>query len=54
MASIKLVRIDVTNVDSEKKRKAMYVLNAEGTDLSTAIKKLVDKYAKKFDEMQNK
>lgn len=46
--------IHVTNVNSEQKRKAMFVLKCKGTDLSTEIKKLVAKYAEEFDKKNNK
>lgn len=46
--------IHVTNVNSEEKRKAMFVLKCKGTDLSTAIKKLVKEYAEEFDKKISK
>lgn len=46
--------IHVTNVNGEEKRKAMFVLKAKGTDLSTAIKKLVKQYAEEFDKKNSK
>lgn len=47
-----MARIDVANVDNEKKLKAMFVLKCKGSDLSTEIKEMVDKYAKEFDNMK--
>lgn len=46
--------INVTNVNSEEKRKAMFMLKSKGTDLSTAIKKLVKQYADEFDKKNSK
>lgn len=46
--------IHVTNVDSEQKRKAIFYLGTKEKDLSTAVREMIDKYAKKYDEMQKK
>ena len=46
--------INVTNVNSEEKRKAMFILKCKRTDLSTEIKKLVKKFADEFDEKNSK
>lgn len=38
----------------EKKKKALYVLNAEGSNLSKKITELIEEYAAKFDETSAK
>ena len=49
---IKMEDIHVTNVDSEQKRKAIFVLRTQGKNLSTAVKEMTAKLAKEFDNMQ--
>ena len=39
-------------VDKDKKLKASFVLKTKGKDLSTAVREMLDKYAKEYDEMQ--
>lgn len=46
-----MARIDVVNVDDDKKLKAMYVCKCKGSDLSTEVKKMVEQLSKDFDEM---
>jgi len=41
-------------VDKDKKLKASFVLKTKGKDLSTAVREMLDKYAKEYDEMQKK
>jgi len=41
----------VNGVNSESKRKAMYVLKCKGKDLSTAVREMCEKLAKEFDKM---
>jgi len=41
-------------VDSESKRKAMFVLKSHGKDLSTAVREMCDKLAQEFDRMNGK
>lgn len=47
-----MANINVRNVDTESKRKAVFYLSSKGKDLSTAVREMIDKYAKKYDEMQ--
>ena len=49
-----MANINVRNVDTESKRKAVFYLNSKGKDLSTAVREMLEKYAKQFDEMQKK
>lgn len=44
--------MNIKRVDSEKKRKAIFYLGTKGKDLSTAVREMLDKYAKEYDEMQ--
>lgn len=44
--------ICVKNVESEQKRKAIFCLKCKGSNLSTEVKKLVEKYAEEFDKMK--
>ena len=46
--------INIKNVDEEKKRKTIFVLTKKNKDLSTAVREMLDKYAKQCDEMQKK
>lgn len=39
-------------IDRDIKLKASFVLNQKGKDLSKAIREMLEKYAKEFDEMQ--
>lgn len=39
-------------VNAETKRKANFVLKCKGKDLSKAVREMIDKLAKEFDEMQ--
>lgn len=43
--------IIVKNIDEEKKRKTVFVLNAQGKDLSKAVREMTEKLAKEYDEM---
>lgn len=49
-----MANINVRNVDTESKRKAVFYLSSKGKDLSTAVREMLDKYAQKYDEMQKK
>ena len=49
-----MANINVRNVDKENKRKAVFYLSTKGKDLSTAVREMLDKYAKKYDEMIKK
>ena len=44
----------VRNIDSEKKRKCLFVLRAQGKTLSDIVREEIDKYAKEFDEKYSK
>ena len=46
--------MNIKRVDSEKKNKAIFVLKCKGKDLSTAVREMLDKYAKEYDAMQKK
>ena len=46
-----MAAINVDNVNEECKRKAMFVLKAKGSTLSEEVRKMTEKYAKEFDEM---
>ena len=41
-------------IDKETKLKASFVLKTKGKSLSIAVRELLEKYAKKYDEMQKK
>jgi len=45
------VNLNVKGVDEEDKRRAIYVLNSRGTDLSKAIREFIHEVAKEFDDM---
>lgn len=47
-----MANINVRNVDTESKRKTVFYLNSKGKDLSTAVREMLDKYAKEYDKMQ--
>ena len=47
-----MANINVRNVDQNTKLKASFVLKCNGKDLSTAVREMLDKYAKEYDEMQ--
>lgn len=44
----------VRGVNSQSKRKAMFVLKCKGKDLSTAVREMVESLAKEFDEMKER
>ena len=44
--------INIKNIDKNAKNKAIFVLKCKGKDLSTAVREMLDKYAKEYDEMQ--
>ena len=46
--------MNIKRVDTEKKRKAIFYLGTKGKDLSTAVREMLDKYAKEYDQMQKK
>jgi len=39
----------VRNVDAKKKKKALFVLQCKGKDLSKAVREMIDDLAKEFD-----
>ena len=39
-------------VDKDQKLKASFVLKTKGKDLSTAVREMLDEYAKEYDKMQ--
>ena len=39
-------------VDKDKKLKASFVLKTKGKDLSTAVREMLDEYAKEYDKMK--
>ena len=49
-----MANVNVRNVDTESKRKAVFYLSTKGKDLSTAVREMLDKYAEEFDKMQKK
>ena len=46
-------RVNV-NVDSDKKRKAMFILKAKGKNLTDMVNEQLNKLAKEFDNMEAK
>lgn len=46
--------ITVRNVETEKKAKAIFILQADGRNLSDAVREMIDKLADKFDETYSK
>lgn len=46
-----ITRINVDNVNPEHKAKTLFVLKAKGSTLSDEVRKMLEKYAKEFDEM---
>lgn len=46
-----MAAINVDNVNEEFKRKTIFVLKAKGSTLSEEVRKMTEKYAKEFDEM---
>lgn len=38
------------DIDTEKKNKALFVLKCKGSNLSQAVREMVDKLAKEYDE----
>ena len=44
--------INIKNVDKDVKLKASFVLKTKGKDLSTAVREMLDEYAKEYDKMQ--
>ena len=43
--------ITVSNIDSDKKRKCLFVLKTKGKTLSEAVREMIEKHAKEFDQM---
>ena len=41
-------------VDKDKKLKASFVLKTKGKDLSTAVREMLDKYAKEYKKKKKK
>ena len=46
--------MNIKDVDEVKKRKAIFYLNSKKSDLSTEVRKMLDKYAKEFDKKNSK
>lgn len=46
--------IMVRNVETDKKAKASFILQTKGKNLSDAVREMVDKLAKEFDETYSK
>ena len=46
--------IVVKNVDKETKRKAVFVLQCKGMNISDAVREMLDKEASKFEKLINK
>lgn len=46
--------VRIPNVDVEQKRKAMFVLKANGKNLTQAVRDYIAEYAKEFDEKYGK
>lgn len=44
----------LTRVNAEKKNKAIFVLKTKGKTLSQAVREMLDKLAKEFDEINEK
>ena len=47
-----MTNVNVKNVDKDVKLKASFVLKTKGKDLSTAVREMLEKYAKEYDKMQ--
>lgn len=50
----KMADMNIKDVDEVKKRKAIFYLNSKGSDLSTEVRKMLDKFAKEFDKKNSK
>lgn len=46
--------VRIPNVNTEQKRKAMFVLKANGKNLTQAVRDFIAEYAKEFDEKYGK
>lgn len=46
--------LQIRNVDREKKRKAMFILQTQGKNLSQAVREMIDGYAAEFDKKISK
>ena len=46
-----MTNVNVKNVDKDVKLKASFVLKTKGKDLSTAVREMLDKYAKEYDDI---
>lgn len=49
-----LTEVKAINVDAEKKRKAIFVLQCQGKNLSDAVREVIDKYASEFENYLDK
>lgn len=41
-----------TRIDSELKKKVMFVVKCKGSDLSKEVRKMCEKYAEEYEELQ--
>lgn len=46
--------LQIRNVDELKKRKAMFILQTQGKNLSQAVREMIDGYAEEFDKKISK
>ena len=44
--------MNIKNIDPEKKLKASFILKTKGKDLCFAVREMIEKYAKEYDETQ--
>ena len=54
---MEIVKLDSTctfKINGEKREKASKLLKCKGKNLSTAVREMLEKYAKEFDKMQKK
>lgn len=45
-----MIDLNIKDVDELKKNKAVFVLKCKGKNLSIAVKEMIDKLAKEYDE----
>lgn len=48
------MNVQAKNVDTEKCLKASFVLKTRGSNLTQAVKEMIDKLAKEYDEREGK
>lgn len=51
MSEGRMITVKVPQETFDKKKKALYVLDEEGTNLSRKVAEIIEEYAKKFDEV---